>query len=107
MLSLNAQSDPNSVGFYWGKNSENGTKINNGAHKAYLAVPTGESTTGGNAGAKSFFPFNEADITDGIDNVQSAEFNAPSTEIYNLNGQRVNTPQRGIYIVNGRKVVVK
>ena len=107
MLSLNAQSDPNSVGFYWGKNSENGTKINNGAHKAYLAVPTGESTTGGNAGAKSFFPFNEADITDGIDNVQSAEFNALSTEIYNLNGQRVNTPQRGIYIVNGRKVVVK
>ena len=53
------------------------------------------------------FLFNEADITDGIDNVQSAEFNAPSTEIYNLNGQRVNTPQRGIYIVNGRKVVVK
>ena len=107
MLSLNAQSDPNSVGFYWGKNSNNGTKITNGAHKAYLAVPTGESTTGGNAGAKSFFLFNEEDITDGIDNVQSAEFKTQSTEIYNLNGQRVNTPQRGIYIVNGRKVVVK
>ena len=105
MLSLNAQSDPNSVGFYWGKNSENGTKISNGAHKAYLAVPVNTSATQGNA--KSFFLFNEADITDAIDNVQSAEFKTQSTEIYNLNGQRVNTPQRGIYIVNGRKVVVK
>jgi len=39
MLSLNGQGEENSVGFYWGKNSEGGTKLVNGAHKAYLAVP--------------------------------------------------------------------
>ena len=97
MLSLNANSDPSSVGFYYAK--ENGEAFTNGAHKAYLVV-------GSSTGAKSFYLFNDA-ITDGIGAVESTRFNAQGTEIYNLNGQRVSTPQRGIYIINGKKVLVK
>ena len=111
MLSLNKDSDPESVGFYWGKNSNNGTQITNGAHKAYLAVPTDAST--GASGVKSGYPFSEIEaaeetISDGIkqyDTQRSQDVNA----VYNLQGQRVNstTLHKGIYVVNGRKVLVK
>lgn len=36
MLSLNANSEANSIGFYFDKNSNGGTQLRNGAHKAYL-----------------------------------------------------------------------
>lgn len=98
MLSRNSSGDDKSVGFYWGE--ENGKAFQNGAHKAYLALPAG------GADAKSFYLFSDA-VTDGIGAVESTRFNAQGAEIYNLNGQRVSTPQRGIYIINGKKVLVK
>lgn len=96
MLSLNANSDEGSVGFYWG--DAEGGAFENGAHKAYLAVANSTD-------AKSFYLFEEN--TTGIDAVQGARLNAQDMEIYNLNGQRVMNARKGIYIVNGRKVVVK
>ena len=44
-LSLNANSDPESVGFYYG--AEGGAAFTNGAHKAYLALPA-EQAAGAN-----------------------------------------------------------
>ena len=102
MLSLNGDSDPESVGFYWGKNSNNGTQITNGAHKAYLAIPTSDSSTNG---AKSFFLFNDLETTDGIKDYNRETIT--NNSYYNLNGQRVSRLQKGIYVVNGRKVLVK
>lgn len=96
MLSLNANSDEGSVGFYWG--DAEGGAFENGAHKAYLAVANSTD-------AKSFYLFEEN--TTGIDAVQGARLNALDMEIYNLNGQRVMNARKGIYIVNGRKVVVR
>ncbi len=96
MLSLNANSDEGSVGFYWG--DAEGGAFENGAHKAYLAVPNSTDV-------KSFYLFEEN--TTGIDAVQGARLNAQDMEIYNLNGQRVMNARKGIYIVNGRKVVVR
>ena len=96
MLSLNANSDEGSVGFYWG--DAEGGAFENGAHKAYLAVANSTD-------AKSFYLFEEN--TTGIDAVQGARLNAQGMEIYNLNGQRVMNARKGIYIVNGRKVVVR
>ena len=96
MLSLNANSDEGSVGFYWG--DAEGGAFENSAHKAYLAVANSTD-------AKSFYLFEEN--TTGIDAVQGARQNAQDMEIYNLNGQRVMNARKGIYIVNGRKVVVR
>lgn len=98
MLSLNANGDLESVGFYFAPNCPNGEAFNNGAHKAYLAVP--KSTNG----IKSFYLFNDEVIVTGINAVETAEQGAA---IYNLNGQRVNKAQKGLYIMNGKKVVVK
>ena len=101
MLSRNAKSEDKSVGFYFAKGCPNGEAFTNGAHKAYLAVPTEV------AGAKSFYLFSDASVADGIGAIQSSMFNVEGAKIFNLNGQRVSTPQRGIYIVNGKKVLVK
>lgn len=95
-LSLNANEDPGSVGFYWG--AENGGAFASEAHKAYLVVPASA------AGAKSSFLFNEAT---GISSLQT-ETPRPHT-VYTIGGVRVsgqNMPA-GVYIVDGKKVVVK
>ncbi len=86
--------DASTVGFYWA--TEDGTSVENGAHKAYLALEK-------EAGAASFYLF---DFLNGINN---AEVNAKNAgEAYTLSGIRVNGKlNKGIYIVNGKKVVVK
>lgn len=95
-LSLNAESEPESVGFYFVK--EGGAEFECPAHRAYLALKDN-----GN-GVKSFYTFGETEAT-GISNIATSTTNAGT--IYNLQGQRVNVPTRGIYIVNGKKVFIK
>ena len=95
MLSLNASSEENSVGFYFDKDSNGGTQLKNGAHKAYLAVPESGSSVKG-------YTFRGDDAT-GIANV-NVNLN---DNIYNIAGQRLQKVQKGINIVNGKKIVVK
>lgn len=95
MLSLNAQKDSNSVGFYWG--CEKGEAFKSGAHKAFLALP--ESAT-----AKSF---TFADITDGITSVSRGGDDSDSP-VYSLAGIRMTGKlPAGIYVRGGKKFVVK
>lgn len=97
-LSLNASSDPASVGFYW--MNPTGTAFTNGAHKAYLKLA--KSTLAGSQ-ALNGFPFNGS--TTGIEQIEAGA-DAKNT-IYDLSGRRVNKAAKGIYILNGKKVLVK
>ncbi|MBQ6063064.1 MAG: Ig-like domain-containing protein [Prevotella sp.] len=90
------------VGFYYG--AEDGAAFENGAHKAYLAIPAEASN------AKFFIigkdgsvVSDDAGLVDGINEVQAES----AQEYYNLNGVRVNTLRKGIYIVGGKKVIIK
>ena len=98
MLSLNGESEPESIGFYFDKDSNGGTQIKNGAHKAYLAVPEAAAAKG--------YPFG-GDAT-GIEGLNvNDNVNVNVNEVYDLQGRKVsgkNLP-KGIYIVNGKKVV--
>lgn len=89
-LSLNAQSDVNSVGFYW--INDGGAAFTIPAHKAYLKVAKSGS-------AKSFFLFNDGEVT-GINSINAIDETAP---VYNVQGQRVAASTKGIVIQNGRK----
>ena len=96
MLSLNANSDPESVGFYYG--ADNGAPFINGAHKAYLALTEEQS-----AGVKYLW-FN----TTSINNIETVENN--SKDVFTVTGMHVNKQgnlPKGFYIVGGKKVVVK
>lgn len=97
-LSLNASSDPASVGFYW--MNVTGAAFTNGAHKAYLKLA--KSTPAGSQAVKGF-PFNGT--TTGIEQIEAGA-DAKNT-IYDLSGRRVNKAAKGIYILNGKKVLVK
>lgn len=97
-LSLNASSDPASVGFYW--MNPTGAAFTNGAHKAYLKIA--KNTSAGSQ-AVNGFPFNGT--TTGIEQIEAGA-DAKNT-IYDLSGRRVNKAAKGIYIVNGKKVLVK
>ena len=95
-LSLNANRDPESVGFYYG--AENGAAFINGAHKAYLALPAEQATSA------KYVWFE----TTGISSMKAVENN--SKDAYTVTGIRVNKSSdmpKGIYIVGGKKVVVK
>lgn len=92
-LSLNKAGDANSVGFYYG--AADGAAFTNGAHKAYLALPTA-------SGVRAFL-FN-GNTTTGIQNATS---NNATTQVYDLQGRRVQSAQKGLYIINGKKVLVK
>ena len=97
MLSLNAKSDPESVGFYYG--AENGAAFTNGAHKAYLALPAEQA-----AGARYVW----FGTTTGVSGIETAENNA--TDVYTVTGvhvNRISDLSKGIYIVGGKKVIVK
>lgn len=90
------------VGFYYG--AEEGAAFENGAHKAYLALPAGASN------AKFFIIGKDgsvvsdgAGLVDGINEITAEG----AQEYYNLNGVRVNTLRKGIYIVGGKKVIIK
>lgn len=96
---LSKSSDGQEVGFYY--QSGDGSSVNNGAHKAYLAVP---QTVAGNAKGWSF----DGEAT-GINAVINGAAVEGKAEIYNLSGVRMNSQNlpKGIYIVNGKKMVVK
>lgn len=94
MLSLDSDSTPGSVGFYYGQ--ADGGAFTNGAHKAYLALTSEE------AGSKSAFLFND-DVT----TISSVNATTENGVMYNLAGQRVNSNAKGIVIMNGKKMVVK
>lgn len=97
-LSLNASSDPASVGFYW--MNPTGAAFTNGAHKAYLKLA--KSTSAGSQ-AVNGFPFNGT--TTGIEQIEAGA--DAKNAIYDLSGRRVNKAAKGIYILNGKKVLVK
>ena len=97
-LSLNASSDPASVGFYW--MNPTGAAFTNGAHKAYLKL---DKSTPAGSQAVNGFPFNGT--TTGIEQIEAGA-DAKNT-IYDLSGRRVNKAAKGIYILNGKKVLVK
>ena len=97
-LSLNANNDPNSVGFYWMKS--NGEAFENGAHKAYLALDQTFAELAGTT-VKAFVLPQEDDAT-GINEVLNQE---TQEVIYNLAGQRLQKMQKGINIVNGKKIL--
>lgn len=97
-LTLNKQSDPESVGFYW--MNETGSAFTNKAHKAYLAIPKDMFESD----AKSAFLFNGEDVT-AIKNVNSNSNDGKL--MFNIAGQRVNNSAKGIIIKNGKKVLVK
>lgn len=97
-LSLNASSDPASVGFYW--MNPTGAAFTNGAHKAYLKLA--KSTPAGSQ-AVNGFPFNGT--TTGIEQIEAGA--DAKNAIYDLSGRRVNKAAKGIYILNGKKVLVK
>ena len=102
MLSLDKNSTPGSVGFYFAKNHPNGEPFVSKAHKAYLPLPLQA------AGSKSFFLFSEMGTT-GIYNLQNYNLQFNGSAIYDLQGRRIESSKlpKGIYIVNGKKAVVK
>ncbi len=95
-LTLNANKDAGTAGFYFDKDSNGGTQINAAAHKCYLRIPAAQA-------AKSAFVFGEE--TTGINAVSNEQM--ATDKVYNLSGQRVQKATKGIYIVNGKKVVMK
>ena len=97
MLSLNADKDPSSVGFYYAK--ANGAAFTNGAHKAYLALSAAQ--------AKAFsYPFNE---TDGIETITNEHHKTTNGIWYTIDGKRLNgqPTRKGVYIVDGKKMIIK
>ena len=99
-LSTNLAGDPTTVGFYFGATA--GGAFTNGAHKAYLAVPTAS------ASATRYF-FSDAiadDIATGLSSVLPEE---TKRFWYTLDGRALNAPPTapGIYILGGKKVLVK
>ena len=101
MLSLNAQSELSSVGFYYGE--PNGAPFICQAHKAFLAIPTQRA-----AGIRAWL-LNGQVIGDTTTAIADHSLDRQdSRQLYNLNGQRIDKPShKGIYIVNGRKVAIK
>lgn len=94
-LNVNAESDPASVGFYWG--NATGEAFKNAAHKAYLKLPK-------TVEAKSCFLLSDAT---GINDIVANETLNEGAPMYNIAGQRVNKGYKGIVIQNGKKYIVK
>lgn len=95
MLSLNANSDIGSAGFYFGE--EDGVPFINSAHKAYLVLPKSEVSA-----AKSFL------MTDLVTSIKSLTMQKEQQHLfihYNLAGQPISSSYRGISIVQGKKIV--
>ena len=94
-LTLNANQDKGSIGFYWG--AEDGGPFTTSPHKVFLAVPRGEA----HAAAMPF------DGTTGLAGVKTVQ--TENNDIYSLSGIKVNGNKlpKGVYITNGKKVVIK
>lgn len=88
--------DANTIGFYYQDEENEGAKVVNGAHRAYLAIEQSEAA-----------PFYLFDNATGIQTVEKAT--VINGEAYSLSGIRVDGSQlqKGIYIVNGKKIVIK
>lgn len=97
-LSLNANKEAGSVGFYWA--NDDGSAFTNGAHKAYL-TRTKDTT----AAKISAYLLNGGTVT-GINDI-NAEEKAYDGAIYNVAGQRVNKDYKGVVIINGKKIIKK
>lgn len=95
---LSKSKDGQKIGFYY--QNEDGSAVNNGAHKAYLPVPQAAA-----GGAKGWSFDGEAT---GIRSIEAGA-GVENAVIYNLSGVRMNSQNlpKGIYIVNGKKMVVK
>lgn len=86
------------VGFYWG--ATDGGAFQNGAHRAYLALPKSSS-----ARIKGFAL--EGSVT-GIAGITTTE--TANKAVYTLDGRRVSNGTQlpaGLYIVGGKKVIIK
>lgn len=95
MLSLNADGDPNSVGFYWGE--DNGAAFSSGAHKAFLALPK-------SASAKGFAFDDVANTVSGV----STTGNGTDAPVYSLMGVRMTGKlPAGVYVTKRKKFVVR
>jgi len=92
-LTLNADKDPNSVGFYW--MNEDGSAFTNGAHKAYLCILKSRFTS---SAKMTGFAFNE--VATAINGISTS---ATGTPAYNLQGVRVTPNAKGFVIMNGKK----
>lgn len=100
-LSLNAENDPASVGFYWMK--EEGAAYTSAPFKAYLHI----SKTHFPSNAKTAYVFGDVE-NDVPTSINTAETPLQTSDaIYDLAGRRVMKADKGIYVVNGRKVVIK
>lgn len=83
------------IGFYYAV--DGGASVENGAHKAYLAVPVSE------ANAAGF----EIETANGIEDMQLTR--TANGEAYTISGVRMksgNLP-KGLYIIDGKKTVIK
>ena len=109
MLSLNADSELSSVGFYYGE--ADGAPFTCGAHKAFLALPRSQSS---NVMAYLFDGSVITDNTSSIDEILNC--NTSKSECFDLQGRRVvnsslfthpSSLKKGIYVVGGRKVIVR
>ena len=96
-LSLNAASEPQSVGFYWME--DEGAAFTNGAHKAYLAL----NNQFASGSAVRGFLLNGTNT--GVETLPHESMR--SGIVYDLQGRRVNNPGSGLYIINGQKVFNK
>ena len=99
MLSLNSNFDINSAGFYY--KYDNGAPFLNDAHKAYLAVPAGQSLA-----PRYIFSEKEDAVATEINNaVKTPE----KDSWYTIDGRKLNAAptSSGIYIRNGKKIIIK
>lgn len=94
-LSIAESEGISSLGFYW--DDENGERIVNRPHKAYLAFTQPSAAT-------MHFISMPVPITMGITAIRKSLKN---DVIYNLSGQKVTRPVSGICIINGKKVYLK
>lgn len=96
MLSLNANGDPGSVGFYWG--ADGGAPFENKAHKAYLPIPNAP-------GAKATVIYidglgDNGDATK-VQNISNGAITNSSQ--YDALGRIINSGSTTIRIKNGKK----
>ena len=89
-LSLNAEKELSSVGFYW--MNETGAAFTNGAHKAYLKLAK--------SNAARAYVFGDEETA-----IESVEAETANEEIFDLSGRKVSKAVKGLYIINGKKVV--
>ena len=100
---LSYDNNGENLGFYWA--AENGAAFTNGAHKAYLALPTEIAKNTRGFGL-------EGDGTTSIDQIVNGQ---ALVNVYTIDGilvrkqvlenQALNGLKKGIYIVNGKKVI--